>query len=59
MLQNYVKCCRSTDIEHFSILPMFIEAGINLDNVNNKGDTAMMMTGENSLKSHYVMKLFL
>jgi hypothetical protein len=38
---------------------MFIEAGIDLDNVNEDGDTAMMMTGARSLQSHYVMRLFL
>ena len=38
---------------------MFIEAGIDLDNTNEEGDTAMMMTGARSLQSHNVMKLFL
>ena len=38
---------------------MFVEAGINLDNVNEDGDTAMMMTGARSLQSHKVMKIFL
>lgn len=28
---------------------MFIEAGINLDNLNNKGDTSIMMAGKKSL----------
>jgi hypothetical protein len=38
---------------------MFVEAGIDLDNVNEEGDTAMMMTGARSLQSHKVMKIFL
>ena len=38
---------------------MFVEAGIDLDNVNEDGDTAMMMTGARSLQSHKVMKIFL
>ena len=38
---------------------MFVEAGINLDNINEDGDTAMMMTGARSLQSHKVMKIFL
>jgi len=58
VLQRYVKCDRS-DIVHFDILPMFVEAGIDLDNINDEGDTAMMMTGARSLQSHKVMKIFL
>ena len=38
---------------------MFVEAGIDLDNLNEDGDTAMMMTGARSLQSHNVMKIFL
>jgi hypothetical protein len=38
---------------------MFVEAGIDLDNINEDGETAMMMTGARSLRSHYVMKIFL
>jgi ankyrin repeat protein len=38
---------------------MFVEAGIDLDNVNEDGNTAMMMTGARSLQSHKVMRIFL
>ena len=37
---------------------MFVEACIDLDHVNQDGDTAMMMTGDRCRQSHLVMKLF-
>ena len=40
-------------------MPKFVECGIDLDNVNKEGNTAMMMTGARSLQSHKVMKIFL
>jgi ankyrin repeat protein len=46
-------------MKHYSILDMFIDAGIDLDHVNDEGNTAMMMTGAKIRNSHNVMKLFL
>ena len=45
-------------MKHYSILDMFIDAGIDLDHVNNEGNTAMMMSGERIRNSQNVMKLF-
>ena len=37
---------------------MFINVGIDLNNVNNKGDTAMMMAGLKNLFTPKTLKLF-